>query len=200
MRGQVAKWALYGLSALAAVAAVFVALALLASASSPSAPEASAPAQSAQQSPSASASAPAAAGGEEASSDRESPSAAQGREPEAASQQEHAHTWETTESVRHVPETSHVETVSVEGADIIEYHTECGACGEVCDGEDALAAHYQLNPTHTKAGYITGVPVVVGKEPSTTEERTVVDSEARDEVVATRRCSVCGAEEVVSQG
>lgn len=200
MRGQLARYALYGLSAIAAVAAVFVALALLSSATSPATPQPSA--QTAQvQAPASSEAADGPYGSAGGASDAQAGSGASSiaRSGDDAQQggAEHVHTWETAETVRHVPEESHVETVEVEGADIVEYHTECDACGEICDGEDALAAHYQLHPTHAHAGYTTGVPVVVGKGASSTEQRTVVDREAHDEIVVTRKCSSCGAVEEV---
>lgn len=108
---------------------------------------------------------------------------------------EHAHQWKESESIRHVAEKSHVETVTVPGDDITETHTVCDECGAYLDTEKALEQHYRNNPSHAAKGYTIGVPVVVGQAPGTTEKRTVVDVPAHDEVVVTKTCVVCGAVE-----
>ena len=105
----------------------------------------------------------------------------------------HVHQWKVSETVRHVPEKSHVETVEVPGRDIVEEHTVCDACGAYIDTEDAMAAHFQENPSHAKAGYTEGVPTVVGREAGGADRVLVVDEAAHDEVVATRTCTLCGA-------
>lgn len=105
----------------------------------------------------------------------------------------HVHQWKVSETVRHVPEKSHVETVEVPGRDIVEEHTVCDACGAYIDTEDAMAAHFQENPSHAKAGYTEGVPTVVGREAGGADRVLVVDEAAHDEVVVTRTCTLCGA-------
>lgn len=127
---------------------------------------------------------------ESASADGDDP-ASEADEAES-SEDEHAHQWKVSESVRHVDEVSHVETVTVPGATTYTYMIECDACGYRCSSTEELAAHYQSYPDHAHRGYTTGVPVATGKEPDTTESRTVVDEPARDEVVRVKTCSVCG--------
>ena len=107
----------------------------------------------------------------------------------------HIHQWKVSETVRHVPEESHVETVEVPGRDIVENHTVCDACGAHIDTEDAMAAHFQENPSHAKAGYTEGVPTVVGREAGGSDRVVVVDEAAHDEFVTTKTCTLCGATE-----
>lgn len=115
--------------------------------------------------------------------------------------QSHVHTWSVSESTKHIEAVTHTETVTTPGEDIVEYHTECDACGTICDGTDALAAHYQKYPTHAKAGYTTGVPVVVGQTEPTSRTETITDVPAHDELVRTKTCTVCGQieQETISQ-
>ena len=203
MNRSTAKFALYGLSALLAVAGVFVALILVTSAGSSDA------ASTAERQSAAASSSQAAASADTGSKASSSSSASSAKGAESAAQpssggsqgngaaasSEHVHSWTTSETVRHVPERSHTETVTVPGEDIVEYHTTCDACGAVCDGVDALAEHFQSYPDHAKSGYTTNCPVVTGRTADAAETVTVVDEAAHDEVVTTRKCSTCGAEE-----
>ena len=201
MNRSTARFALYGLSALLAVAGFFVALILLTSSTSSEASSTS------EQQPAAAASQTAASSGTgsktSSSSSATTANSAQstpqpssgGSQGNEAAASEHVHSWATSETMRRIPERSHTETVTVPGEDIIEYHTECDACGAVCDGVDALAEHFQAYPDHAKSGYTTNCPVVTGRTADATETVIVVDEAAHDEVVTTRRCSTCGAEE-----
>lgn len=110
----------------------------------------------------------------------------------------HEHIWEeTTQTVEH-PARTHTERVVVPGNAIIEEHTICDACKQQIDGQ--IEEHYLAHQDHIEAGYITGYPVEMGREPDTYETKEVVDEEAWTETLVTRRCTVCGFEEVASDG
>ena len=107
----------------------------------------------------------------------------------------HVHEWEEKEEVKHVAEVSHTETVTTPGEDIVEYHTVCNACGTICDGENALSAHYQVVPEHIKAGYTVNVPFVVGQSAGSSTQVKVVDTPAHDEIIRKKVCKTCGQTE-----
>lgn len=107
----------------------------------------------------------------------------------------HTHVWKTETYTEEIPAVTHSEKVTNSGEDIVEYHTECNACGAILDTEDALAFHFQQYGSHAKQGYTTNVPVVVGQTEGTSETVTVVDQDAYTKTITKRVCTICGQEE-----
>lgn len=105
----------------------------------------------------------------------------------------HTHEWQTEVKTDYVEAKTHTEEKTITGADIYEYHTVCNECGAYLDSEEALTEHFQKNSSHAQSGYTTNYPVVVGKEPSTTETETVVDEPAHTDVTTIKTCTICGA-------